>query len=478
MKVSVALSVHGHFYQPPREDPLTGEIPLEPGAFPYKNWNERIHAQCYKPNAELGCFEQISFNIGPTLARWMAVSQPQTLAKIVEQERRNYERFGVGNALAQPYHHTILPLSSRQDKLTQVLWGIGDYEHRFGHKPTGMWLPETAVDQETLDVLVECGIEFTILAPWQASSTNLDVNHPYWVSLSGGKKIAVFFYEQDLSARVSFDPAATVNADSFVLELLLPKYRPATWQSKQRQLVLIASDGELYGHHQPFRDKFLAYLMDGALQKHPVEATYPALWLKQSPPKETISIFPQTSWSCHHGITRWAGSCTCTPNSEWKAPLRDALNKLAEKADNLYLETLRPYLDDPWQLRHRYIQVLNGEMDEAELIASLVGRPLEKREVDKIQILLAAQYERQRMFTSCGWFFDDFNRIEPVNNVAYAAQCVWLTYLATGVDLAPQATNWLKRVKSWRSGLSGDTVFERHLQRSREAQKVHGQSSG
>src|SRR5512140_3638531 len=184
----LAFSVHGHFYQPPREDPLSGEIPIEPGAAPYRNWNERINAHCYRPNAELGNFERISFNVGPTLMEWMAKNDPETLSRIVEQERRNLDKFGVGNGMAQAYNHTILPLASPQDKVTQVRWGIADFEYHFGHEPQGMWLPETAADDETLWVLADCGIECTILAPWQAAPVEgetLDPTHPYQIQLPG-----------------------------------------------------------------------------------------------------------------------------------------------------------------------------------------------------------------------------------------------------------------------------------------------------
>ena len=198
-----AFTVHGHFYQPPREDPLTGKIPHEPGATPYLNWNERIHDHDYKPNAVLGNFERISFNVGPTLLDWMAEYDPRTVQQIVEQDRWNIERNGIGNAIAQSYNHTILPLASREDKITQVRWGIADFAHRFGHAPLGMWLPETAVDEETLQILADNKILFTILAPWQADTNLLDTSQPYQVPLKNNKSISVFFYDQDLSTRVS-----------------------------------------------------------------------------------------------------------------------------------------------------------------------------------------------------------------------------------------------------------------------------------
>jgi hypothetical protein len=467
-----AFSIHAHFYQPPREDPISGEIPLEPGAAPYQNWNEKIHKDCYQPNAELGNFERISFDVGPTLIQWMADHEPDTLEKIVEGDRRNFRKFGVGNGMAQAYNHTILPLSRLHDKITQVRWGIGDFEHRFGHKPSGLWLPEAAADNETLQVLAENGIQFTILAPWQAEEQGLDVSKPYRIPLEMGKEITVFFYHQDLSMRISFDPGVTVDADRFLIETLSPKYRSAHRKADPDQFFIIASDGELYGHHQPFRDKFLAYLMNGALREKPVKPTFPALWLKDHQPQHSMEIREKTSWSCHHGVLRWSGECGCAPHGEWKAPLRHALECIADAIDDYFLSVLEPYIVDPWELRHAYIHVLNGQETVDDLIVRVLGHRLDACEMEKIRYLLAAQYERQRMFTSCGWFFDDFDRIEPRNNVAYAAQAVWLTKLAVGVDLSRHALKWFKKVKSWRSGLSADVVFTHHLQRAMAAEKA------
>jgi alpha-amylase/alpha-mannosidase (GH57 family) len=460
-----AFSIHGHFYQPPREDPLTGEIPLEAGAIPYQNWNERIHDHCYRPNALLGNFERISFNMGPTLMDWMAEYDARSLSKIIEQDRWNLERNGVGNAMAQSYHHTILPLATLQDKITQVRWGITDFRHRFGHQPEGMWLPEAGVDLETLSVLAAQGIEYVILAPWQADTDALDPSQPYRVLLPEGRQIVAFFYNQDLSTRISFDPGSTVNADQFIVQHLLPKFR--SMPDGTPQLVLVASDGELYGHHQPFRDKFLAYLMGGALKNYPVEATYPALWLRQFPVTRTIRIRQPTSWSCLHGVTRWSGVCNCTPHSEWKLPLRQALNAIAEMVDEQYYEVARRFVADPWELRHNYIQVILAEMGLEELIATHATMKLSEANLNQLKLLLAAQFERQRAFTSCGWFFDDFDRIEPRNNVSYAAQAIWLTYQATGVDFAARAAAWLRPVKSWRTGTRADAVFNHHLMRAR-----------
>lgn len=463
---NMAFCVHGHFYQPPREDPLTGEIPIEPGAAPYRNWNERINAQCYRPNAQLGNFERMSFNIGPTLIQWLAKHDPDTLALIIQQERGNLLKYGVGNGMAQAYNHTILPLASLEDKITQVRWGIADFEYHFGHKPDGMWLPETGADDESLEVLADHGIKFTILAPWQADADFLDASHPYRVLLPEGKDITVFFYNQDLSTRVSFDPGATVNADQFVMEGLVPKFRTHKGRVIDPQMVMIASDGELYGHHQPFRDKFLDYLLDGALSRTELEKTFPALWLRDHPVEETIRIHQRSSWSCHHGVTRWMGSCACAMNSDWKEPLRQAIEWLGDEINRLYLDIASQYVTDAWEMRHRYIHVVHGTQTLEDLLVSFTGRQPSKTALYELNLVLRAQFERQRMFTSCGWFFDDFDRIEPRNNVAYAAQAVWLMGKASEVDLSPQAMEAFAYVRSWRTGVGADEIFRRHLQRA------------
>lgn len=466
-----AACIHGHYYQPARENPITGVIPREEGAYPYRNWNELIHDQCYRPNAELGNFEFISFDIGPTLVNWMISYDPATLARIVAQERKNYSRHGVGNGMAQSYHHTILPLAPRHDKITQVTWGIADFEHRFGHKPAGLWLPESAVDLESLEILADCGIEFTILAPWQAEDFNLDVGQPYWVDLPNQKRIAVFFYHAELSMRVSFDPGATSNGDRFVSEHILTNFSSNGHSPGGNQLLIIASDGELYGHHQPFRDKFLHYLTQwNGSNTQAVDFTYPGLWLRQHPPTESIKIRENTSWSCHHGIARWAEPCPCGPNGDWKTQLRKGLNKIAAAIDEQYIQAFSRYLSDPWEMLYRYIDVLHGKIVLQDLMTQVLRTNLEPDEFHRLDLLLRAQVNKQRMFTSCGWFFEDFDRLEPRNIVISAAQAVWWTRQATGVDIIPQAREWLAMVHSWRSGLRGDVVFNWQIDRVRNEQ--------
>lgn len=468
-----SLAIHGHFYQPPREDPLTGLIPSEEGATPYNNWNERVHAECYRPNAKLGNFGRMSFNVGPTLFSWIAEHDSETYRRIIEQDRGNVRRFGAGNAIAQAYNHTILPLASYTDKVTQVVWGIADFAYRFGRAPRGMWLPEAAVDTATLAVLADHGIEFTILAPWQAGDDDVDTSVPYRVNLPGGRSIVVFFYDRDLSGRVSFDPGITINAENFVLNDLTCRFSKQKRIEDEPQIVLVASDGELYGHHQEFRDKFLSHLLNGASTSAGIVPTYPARWLNEHPVTRTIQIRDKTSWSCHHGVVRWAGECGCAPSGgRWKANLRYAMNRLAIELDRVYVDSVEPMISDPWQLRNEYIHVVLGECSAEDLIYSHAGSRLSDAHIRKVQTLLRAQYERQRMFTSCGWFFDDFDRIEPRNNVAYAAQAVWLTSVATDIDLTSMAVQGLCRVRSPRTDLRADTVFLRHLARAKETMTI------
>ena len=459
-----AVCVHGHFYQPPREDPLSGLIPDEKGAEPYRNWNERIHEECYKPNALLGNFEKISFNIGPTLFSWMERFDKQTYDSIIQQERRNFEKFGVGNGIAQAYNHVILPLANKEDKVTQIKWGIADFKHRFSHHPIGMWLPETAVDIETLSILADNNIRFTMLAPWQIQSNEeLTYDQPYLISLPGNREpMIVFLYDRNLSTLVSFRPEATRNAEYFVEQWLMPSRFHSI--SSTDKLTLIASDGELYGHHRTFRDKFLAHVLDGALTERNFTITYPGLWLQKHKPKIFVKLIEDTSWSCHHGILRWMDECGCTPGSTWKAPLRFGLEKISEEIDYQYQVFMGKFTSDPWKLRNDYINVFLGEITLDEMLKDFIKQPINEQELSKIGMILAAQYEKQRIFTSCGWFFENFHRIEPQNNIAYAAQAVWLTKQATGKDLKSKAVPLLKEVRDPQTGLHGDTVFlEKYL---------------
>ena len=461
MQLHQSLCVHAHFYQPPREDLLTGLIPDEPGAWPFKNWNERIFENCYKPNAELGNFSKISFNIGPTLAEWLKQYHPETLAQIVQADQLNVERYGVGNAMAQTYHHTILPLSSRRDKQTQIFWGIYEFEQIFHRKPQGMWLPETAVDMETLEILVDNGMEYTILAPWQADENDVDPRKAYQVLLSEGRSIKVFFYHSGLSSRISFDAGATENADFFIDQFVKNEFS----LKSEEQWIMLASDGELYGHHQTFRDKFLSFLLNGSLTNQNLDYSFPGMQLKKQEVFPEVKILEDTSWSCHHGIERWRGVCACTINSEWKKNLRGALDQLRKMIDEVFFRSCQSWFDRPWEVRDRYIEVFCGEKQFTSWLTEQTGLEFSTQEADQLSMLFEAQLDSQKMFTSCGWFFEDFDRIEPRNNVACAAHAVWLIKQATGVDLGSEIMESLEKVRSWRSGITAVAVFTKSLQR-------------
>ncbi len=456
--------IHGHFYQPPREDAITGIIPEETGVAPYKNWNERIHAECYKPNAELGNFEKLSFNIGPTLFSWMEVYDPQTYAAIVSQEKENFSKYGVSNALAQPYNHVILPHASKRDKLTQILWGLADFEYRFGHPAEGMWLPETAVDKETLEMMIDCGIKYTILAPWQAEKKGIDCSKPYKVNITREKSVTVFFYQMDLSTRVSFDPGATANADRFSLEYVLPLYK----NNSKEEIMIAASDGELYGHHQQFRDKFLNRLLTNPILEKTIQITYPARYLGEHPARTTCKVKENTSWSCHHGVSRWAEDCGCTPGSSWKAPLRMALNQISGRLDEIYESEISRINQDPWELRNQYIYVVLGVSKLEDFCRLHFLNCEDGQKLNWIRGLLESQVARQKMFTSCGWFFDEFNRLEPKYNIGYAARATILIEQATGQNLADDFAEILRGVKSNRNEINGFDVFMEYYNRGRK----------
>ena len=392
----------------------------------------------------------------------MAKDSRQTLQQIIKADQRSFEKFGVGNAMAQPYHHTILPLASARDKRTQIKWGVADFQHHFGHDPVGMWLPEAAVDNETLEILAEFGIRFTILAPWQAEADQLDIKQPYRVELRNGKSIAVFFYHSGMSAGISFDPAVTMNADHFIHSWLAHEFSDLD----EDQFLIIASDGELYGHHQPFRDRFLSHLMNGALHQAEIEYSYPGRWLAEHPPIKNIKIRENTSWSCAHGVERWKEECGCTPVAAWKKPLREFLNTVADDVDEVYQRIAGEWIGDVWQARDEYIHVMLGDETFESWQARHVSRPLNPEDSTRLRCLLEAQVERQRMFTSCGWFFDDFDRIEPVNNVVYATHAVELTRKVIGGDNNRALyLPMLSAITSQRTALCALDVFNNAIER-------------
>jgi len=448
-----ALCVHGHFYQPLRENPFSGVIPVEKGAEPFANYNEKVTAECYKPNAVLDNFSLLSFNFGPTLIGWLADHNELVYRRIVEADRCNTAHRGVGNALAQAYHHTILPLALRHDKETQIAWGIADFCHRFGRSPKGMWLPEMAVDYETLEVMAEQGIEFTILSPHQARQS-IDPSRPYWVRLPAGRRMAVFFRHDDLSNRVAFDPYLTETTARFVGFL-------NDTTNGNDGLYLVATDGETFGHHQPGRERFVHDLLAQFALRGGCQVTYLARYLQDHLPTKDVDIWERTSWSCWHGIARWNESCSCTAGDGlWKRRLRRALDRLAWEIDAIYLAETRGRVAAPWQMRHDYIRVLLGEADPHFFVSCHSDGTLRSEEEARLIMLLEAQRHRQAMYTSCGWFFEDLSRIEPGLVIAYAARAIQLVQQAVGVSLGEGFRRDLKAARSSATDQTGADIYD------------------
>jgi len=455
------LCLHGHFYQPPRENPFTNQILPEPAATPYANFNEKITSECYAPNAEAGNFDALNFDLGPTLATWLEQAHPAVLRRIIEADRRHVARYGVGNAMAQAYNHTILPLATTRDKHTQVAWGLSDFRQRYGHEAAGMWLAETAVDLEALDVMAQHGVIYTVLAPWQAASS-IDPSEPYRVRLFNGRSITVFFYNAPLSGGVSFDWNTTSNADLFAGSYLPAQLEQHKLKDGQPQLILIATDGELYGHHRPWRDKFLSHLINIGAPASGFEICTLERYMRMYPATREVELRLPSAWSCSHGIARWDGGCECTEgDSSWKGSLRQALNHLATRGDQLFEQYAGETLADPWAARDAYLPVRNG-WESAESFWLRFGKngiqPAEHLAWRTMQ-LLEAQYYQQYSFTSCGFFFEDLDRIEPRNDIGFARRAISLYWLALGVDLQRDFVRDLHASRSWHTFLRGDALY-------------------
>ena len=457
------LAIHGHFYQPPREDPFTGRIPRERGAEPFHDFNEKIAAECYGPNADLGNFGRISFDLGPTLASWLEKHDPVTYSSIIEQERAHFERYGHGNGMAQVFNHVIMPLATAHERRIQVAWGIADFQHRFGHTPDGMWLAETAADSASLGVLLDHGIRYTVLAPWQADGP-IDPAEPYWVRLDDGRRIAAFFYNGELSGRVSFDSSLTTNADVFGLKDLPRHVDKDRAAQNDPQLILIATDGELYGHHLQYRDKFLAHLLEVSAVSRGFEVTSLGRYLAAHPPRQEVRLAEATSWSCHHGVDRWRGNCECIDeDGGWKWHLRQALTRLAARIDTLYEMTARKVLRDPWIAEEEYIWVRLGAMSRADFWARH-GRNVKSGQ-RKAFALLETQYYRHLMFASCAWFFEDLDRIEPRNAIAYGLRALREAERLHKVELLEAYIGDLRGARSTDSGRTGADLVDEALAR-------------
>jgi alpha-amylase/alpha-mannosidase (GH57 family) len=456
------LCLHGHFYQPPRIDPFTDILAFEPGATPFTNYNEKITAECYRPNAEAGNFEYINFDLGPTLAIWLEQAHPDVYQMIIASEHKHFQRYGVSNAMAQAYNHTILPLANTRDKLTQIQWGLQDYRLRYGHEAHGMWLAETAVDIETLDLLAQNNITYTVLAPWQAA-TQIDPTEPYRVSLPEGRSITVFFYNAPLSGGVSFDWNTTSDAEVFAASYLPHHLVQQKKEANLPQLILIATDGELYGHHKPWRDKFLTHLVRSGAPSYGFEVCSLEYYLKMFPATKEIQLRVPSAWSCGHGVQRWSTGCECTEgDSSWKGTLREALTHLSDTADQLFEQYTSETLADPWKARDDYIALRNGWESPKDFWNRHKHANLQLTNQQRIyttELLLEAQFYQQYSFTSCGFFFEDLDRIEPRNDIAFARRAISLIWQALGIDLQKGFINDLQLTKSWRTQKTGADLY-------------------
>jgi hypothetical protein len=448
MATRPTLSIHGHFYQPAREDPFTGLVARDPSAAPAHDWNDRIAIEAYAPNAELGNFGKIGWDLGPTVARWLREHRRELHDAIMSQAAPE-------SVMAQGYHHAILPLASARDRRTEIRWAMRDVELRTGYRPTGLWLPEAAVDWLTLRIAAEEGIRWTILAPWQADE-DVDTRVAHQVDLGDGLRLVVGFYDAGLSATVSFDAASTADADRFAAG-------PVSHRLSDGGTALICTDGELYGHHQPFRHLFLQRLLTDGAADRGIEVTSPGSWLGSLDPDglPLTGIEERTSWSCHHGVARWSSDCGCAADGRWKAPLRQALDRLAGAIDSLTEARLAAAGMDAWAARDRYVDVASGYLDPSDWLAAELERAGRTGDAAAGSLLLAlmqAQASRLAMFASCGWYWEDPRRPETTQVLRFAAHAVRLVDEACGTNLERTLMDELVAVRVPR-GASGMELY-------------------
>jgi alpha-amylase/alpha-mannosidase (GH57 family) len=476
------ICIHGHFYQPPRENPWLERVEWQESAYPYHDWNERITAECYLPNASsrlldaegyieriVNNYARMSFNFGPTLLAWLESNNPDVYQAIIAADCQSRESYsGHGSALAQAYNHMIMPLANHRDRYTQVIWGIRDFEHRFGRRPEGMWLPETAVDLETLDILAELGIKFTILAPHQSrrfrrlgasiwrdagDGGGIDTTQAYLVNLPSGRRFNLLFYDKTIAAEVSFGDLLK-NGDNFAGRLV----GAFSGKSRHPQLVHIATDGETYGHHHRFSDMALAYALDRIEVNHLAKLTVYAEFLEKYPPTYEVEIVEKTSWSCGHGIDRWWSDCGDATgsgnhpdwNQKWRTPLRNAFDWLRDSLMGHYEEKARQLFKDPWAARDGYIDVvLDHTSDNVQrFLAKYASHEMDADEKTTALKLLELQRYTMLMYTSDGWYFDELSRPEPLQVLRYAGQVVQLARDLFGVDLEEDFLKILEQAKS------------------------------
>ena len=486
--------IHGHFYQPPRENPWLEAIELQDSAYPYHDWNERISSECYAPNAAsrildghgrivriVNNYAGISFNFGPTLLSWLEHHAPSVYKAIIDADRASRERFsGHGSALAQPYNHMIMPLATAADRRTQVLWGLRDFFTRFGREPEGMWLPESAADLGTLEVLADVGIKFTILAPHQAARVRkvgdvewsktderrFDTSRSYVQLLPSGKSIAVFFYDSTVSRAVAFE-GLLKNGETFAQRLL-----SIFGANEQDRLANIATDGETYGHHHRHGDMALSYALYHFESTGSARITNYGEYLELHPPEYEVEIAELTSWSCAHGVERWRSDCGCSTGGPadskqaWRQPLRDALDWLRDQIREPFEARANEVLHDAWTARDEYIDViLDRSAANVDAFLARHGRGELSTEDQVLALkLLELQRHAMLMYTSCGWFFHDLAGIETVQVLRYAGRALQLAREALGRHLEPEFLRLIETAGSNDPDQgNGRDIYERHV---------------
>ncbi len=449
------ICLHGHFYQPPRENPWTGEVEPEPSAAPFHDWNERISKECYQANAQapildpsgqiaerVNNFASISFDIGPTLLYWLRLKDPATYQAILDADQKSaQERSGHGNAIAQSYNHLIMPLASRRDKVTQVVWGIRDFEFHYKRKPKGMWLPETAVDRETLSVLAEQGIRFTILSPHQASRIrplgigsrwqtlqheSIDTKQPYRIILDQGRQLHLFFYDAPISREIAFGGLLN-NGDELAHRLT----GVFGWRDRE-QFVSAAVDGETFGHHHRFGEMAVAYAFKKINREGHAKPANFGEFLERGGSFWEVDIHERSSWSCVHGVERWRSDCGCRieakegADQRWRAVLRESFDFLKGIVDDIFDSQGAHLVRDPWEARNDYIGVLleDSPGERTNFLRKHAVKKLGPEEEAKVWDLLEAEKLSLFMFTSCGWFFDELSGIEPALVMKFAARAI------------------------------------------------------
>ena len=495
------VCIHGHFYQPPRENPWLEYVELQDSAYPYHDWNARITEECYRQNAAsrilgpdkriieiVSNYESISFDFGPTLMYWLESHAPDVYEMVLEADRRSCEKFsGHGCAMAQAYNHMVLPLADANDKHTQVIWGIEDFKMRFQREPEGMWLPETAVDLASLEVLVDHGIQFTILAPRQAKRTrrlsgarrwrdvnegDLDTSVPYLCMLPSGRQIAIFFYNGPVSHGIAYG-GLLHSGENFAVRMT--NSFPNDGEQPAR-LVHVATDGESFGHHHHHGDMALAYCLHHIAANSLAKITVYGEYLAKFPPDQEVEIWENSSWSCAHGVERWRSNCGCAADQsrsgqqQWRAPLREALDWLRDRIGGVFQDRMAAYNVDPWQVRNDYVRVVNDRSmkNVNDFMAKTAGTTLEHHDKVIFLKLLEMQRNSMLMYTSCGWFFDNISGIETVQVMMYASRAMQLCHEVQNWNLEPDFKNMLMNAPtSRRPFANGKEVYEAYVEPAR-----------